>query len=100
MRIPTPIRAKQNNFLWLELFHNLFHYLINGFLWNALAFVDRWDFYNCHREGIIQPLWNQNKNETAAPSSRPIHHFLFASYNFGNLLTTFAAVAGRSIFPP
>src|SRR5271157_4885978 len=33
-------------------------------------------------------------------SCRPIHYSLCTSYNFGNLLTTFAGVVGSSITPP
>ena len=56
MKIPARIRAEKNDLLRLELFHNLLHHLIDGFLWNALAFVNRRDFYSSHLEIIIQPL--------------------------------------------
>src|SRR6266508_4053038 len=100
--ISACIRAEKDDLLRLELFHNLFHHLINGFLWNTFALVNCWNFYDCHLDSIIQPLFILLKQMGRRPTSAvPSSHFpLLTFYNFGNRLTTFAAVAGRSMTPP
>ncbi len=55
-RVPARIRAEQDDLLRLEVLHDLLHHLVNGFLWNALAFVNRRDAYGNHLEMIIQRL--------------------------------------------
>jgi len=77
------------------------HHLVNGFLWNALAFVNRRNVYNNHLKMIIQRLLTIAENQWDDQRCRPIHHYPFtSSYNFGNLDTTFAGIAGRSITSP
>src|SRR5687768_6795286 len=92
------LKPEKDDLLRLESFHNLLHHLINGFLWKALTLVNRRDFYNGHRNIIIQPLFIRINNTGRHPTFyRPVYSIV--NYNFGNLLTTCAAMAGRSILP-